>query len=187
MGVSSGRLVARRRRHRLTRGSHDVARLWRGVLGQDRGSSLIHGGRLRVLTGALPTQRHLAELGRQLFSLGGMGMMSLVGFDCHYTKYKYRIISMNQDNTVLNTCVIQLTTASCAKRQYSPTGIVNQKLAGILSRILEKASHCRHHLQIYKAIDHLVIGHDLKWAADLCASGISMLVPLVNLKLWCKV
>lgn len=79
MGVSSGRLVARRRRHRLTRGSHDVAGLRRGVLGQNRGRSLIHGGRLRVLTGALPTKRHLAELRRQLFSLGGIGMMSLVG------------------------------------------------------------------------------------------------------------
>lgn len=55
MGVSSGRLVTRRRRHRLTRGSHDVAGLRRGVLGQNRGRSLIHGGRLRVLAGALPT------------------------------------------------------------------------------------------------------------------------------------
>lgn len=79
MGVSSGRLVARRRRHRLTRGSHYVAGLRRGVLGQHCGRSLIHGGRLRVLAGALPTQRHLAELGCQLFSLGRMGMISLVG------------------------------------------------------------------------------------------------------------
>lgn len=69
MGVSSGRLVTRRRRHRLTRGSHDVTGLWRGVLGEHCGRGLIHGWRLRVLTGALPTQRHLAELGRQLFSL----------------------------------------------------------------------------------------------------------------------
>lgn len=68
MGVSSGRLVARRRRHRLTRGSHDVTGLWRGVLGEHCGRGLIHGWRLRVLTGALPTQRHLAELGRQFFS-----------------------------------------------------------------------------------------------------------------------
>ena len=79
MGVSSGRLVARRRRHRLTRGSHDVAGLRRRVLGQNRGRSLIHGGGLRVLTGALPTERHLAELRCQLFSLEGIGMMSLVG------------------------------------------------------------------------------------------------------------
>lgn len=128
MGVSSGRLVARRRRHRLSRGSHDVASLRRGVLGQHRGRCLIHGGRLRVLTGALPTQRHLAVLGRQLFSLGGMGIMSLVGFYCHYLKYKYEIISMSLDYTVLNTtCVIQLTTANYAQRQYSetPAGIVS--------------------------------------------------------------
>lgn len=84
MGVSSGRLVARWRRHRLTRGSHDVAGLRRRVLGQHRRRGLVHGWRLGVLTGALPTQRHLAELGRQLFSLGGMGMMSLVGSDSHY-------------------------------------------------------------------------------------------------------
>lgn len=63
MGVSSGRLVARWGRHRLTRSGHDVACLRRWVLGQDRRRSLIHRGRLRVLTGALPTQRHLAELG----------------------------------------------------------------------------------------------------------------------------
>lgn len=69
MGVSSGRLVTRRRWHRLTRGSHDVAGLRRRVLGQHSGRSLIHGGRLRVLAGALPTQRHLTKLGRQLFSL----------------------------------------------------------------------------------------------------------------------
>lgn len=100
MGVSSGGLVARWRRHRLTRGSHDVAGLRRGVLGEHRGRSLIHGWRLRVLTGALPTQRHLGELRRQLFSLGGMGMMSLVGFDCHYTKYQYKMISMNLDCSI---------------------------------------------------------------------------------------
>lgn len=69
MGVSSGRLVTRRRWHWLTRGSHDIASLRRRVLGQHRGRSLIHGGRLRVLAGALPTRRHLAELGCQLFSL----------------------------------------------------------------------------------------------------------------------
>lgn len=103
MGVSSGRLVTRRRRHRLTRGSHDVTGLWRGVLGEHCGRGLIHGWRLRVLTGALPTQRHLAELGRQFFSLGGIGMTSLVGFDWHYTKYKYKIISMNVDYTVFIT------------------------------------------------------------------------------------
>lgn len=79
MGVSSGRLIARRRRHRLTRGSHDVAGLRRRVLSQHRGRRLIHGGGLRVLTGALPTQSHLGELWRQIFSLGGIRRM----FDCH--------------------------------------------------------------------------------------------------------
>lgn len=69
MGVSCGRLVARRRWHGLASGGHDVAGLGRGMLGQHCRWSLIHGGRLRVLTGALPTQRHLAELRCQLFSL----------------------------------------------------------------------------------------------------------------------
>lgn len=54
MGVTGSRLVARRRRHWLTRGRHYVARLRRRVLGYYRWS-LIHGGWLRVLTGALPT------------------------------------------------------------------------------------------------------------------------------------
>lgn len=85
MGVSGSGLVGRRRRHRLTRGSHDEARLRRGVLGQHRWRSLIHGGRLRVLAGALPTQRHLAELGRQLVSLGRTGNVGLVGQN-HKTK-----------------------------------------------------------------------------------------------------
>lgn len=77
MGVSSGRLVTRRRRHRLTCGSHDVSGLGRGVLGQHCGRSLVHGWRLGVLAGALPTQRHLCEWGRKLFSLWGIGMTSL--------------------------------------------------------------------------------------------------------------
>lgn len=72
MGVTSGRLVARWGWHRLTSGGHNVARL-RRVLGQHRWGSLIHGGRLRILAGALPTQRHLAELGSQLLSLQIMG------------------------------------------------------------------------------------------------------------------
>jgi len=71
MRVSSSRLVSRWRGHRLTCSSHDVAGLRRGMLRQYRGRSLKHGGRLRVLTGALPAQRHLSELGCQIFSLGG--------------------------------------------------------------------------------------------------------------------
>lgn len=90
MGVSGGRLVGRWRRHRLTRGSHDEARLRRGVLGQHCWRSLIHGGRLRVLTGALPTQRHLAELGRQLVSLGRMGCCLIGGLEPqHYVQSWY--------------------------------------------------------------------------------------------------
>lgn len=81
MGVSSGGLVTRRRWQRLTRSSHNVAGLRWGVLRQHWRSSLIHRGRLGVLTGALPTQCHLCELGCQLFSLGRMGIMPLVGYD----------------------------------------------------------------------------------------------------------
>lgn len=77
MGVSSGRLVARRRRHGLTR-SHDVAGLRRGMLGQHRGRSLIHRGRLRVLTGALPTQGHLGKLRCQVVTLKEVKMRVLV-------------------------------------------------------------------------------------------------------------
>lgn len=74
--VSSGRLVARRRWHGLTRGSHDVTGLRWGVLGEHCWRSLIHWGRLRVLTGSLPTQCHLGELRSQLFCLGGMKITS---------------------------------------------------------------------------------------------------------------
>lgn len=73
--MTSGRLVARWGWHRLTSGGHNVARL-RRVLGQHCWGSLIHGGRLRVLAGALPTQRHLAELGSHLLSLHRMGTIS---------------------------------------------------------------------------------------------------------------
>lgn len=73
--MTSGRLVARWGWHWLTSGGHNVARL-RRVLGQHRWGSLIHGGRLRVLAGALPTQRHLAELGSQFLSLHRMGTIS---------------------------------------------------------------------------------------------------------------
>lgn len=54
MGVTGSRLVARWGSQWLTCSRHDVARLRRWVLGYNRGS-LIHGGWLRVLTGALPT------------------------------------------------------------------------------------------------------------------------------------
>lgn len=67
MGVTGSRLVARWRRQWLTRSRHDIARL-RWVLGNHRWS-LIHGGWLRVLTGALPTEGHLAKLGCKFFSL----------------------------------------------------------------------------------------------------------------------
>lgn len=70
--MTSGGLVARRGWHRLASGGHNVAGLGRGVLGQHGRGSLVHGGGLRVLAGALPTQRHLAELGRQLLALRRM-------------------------------------------------------------------------------------------------------------------
>lgn len=70
--MASGGLVARWGRHWLASGGHDVAGLRRGVLGQHGGRRLVHGGGLRVLAGALPTQRHLAELGSQLLSLRRM-------------------------------------------------------------------------------------------------------------------
>lgn len=54
MWVTGHGLVARWRRHWLTRSRHDVARLRRWVLGYYCWS-LIHGGWLRVLTGTLPT------------------------------------------------------------------------------------------------------------------------------------
>lgn len=75
MRVSGGGLVARRGSHGLACCGHDVARLGWGVLGQHSRRGLVHGRGLRVLTGPLPTQRHLAELGRQLFSLGGERIM----------------------------------------------------------------------------------------------------------------
>ena len=75
-------LVARRRGQRLTRGGHNVTGQWRGVLGQHGGRGLVHGRRLRVLAGALPTQCHLVELGRQLVSLEESRiMLVLVGRD----------------------------------------------------------------------------------------------------------
>lgn len=79
MGMSCGSLVPRRGRHRLTCGSHNVASLRRGMLRQYSGRGLIHG--VGVLTGALPTQRHLIELGGQLFSLEVRGIMQLLRCD----------------------------------------------------------------------------------------------------------
>lgn len=72
MGVSSVRLVARRRGQGLACGGHDVASLGWRVLGEDSGPlGLVHGGGLRGLAGTLSTQSHLAEVGRQLLTLRG--------------------------------------------------------------------------------------------------------------------
>lgn len=67
--MTSGGLVARWGRHWLASSGHDVAGLRRRVLGQHGGRSLVHGGRLGVLAGALSTQRHLAELRGQFVTL----------------------------------------------------------------------------------------------------------------------